>query len=432
VSAQGALLASLVVSISVVALIGIATHRNGTRALCFLVGASASLVAVQVANVHVFTLLILALAVFSRKRTLGVGGYAVALTASVALVAVTAITGELVTNTGLALQLLALGACSLLFVYRADRAMFRIASFGLLVGISASSLISVLQVIGVVPYQLFATGELHRPAGLYPEPDWLGLMAAVGVLLAWELRGRPVIQASLLLLNIVAVVLSSARAALVALGFVLVFYVFRAIWRRLQSKARRTGRVAKLPIAVLAFALLAVLVLLPAEAALLSSRILSAVDAGNQDSAALVRVMQLAGLQALADSAPWYGWGLSSSGRISGYGQLLAHRSDSVGSAGTNWILSLWADSKMLAIPLIAIMSVTAVRGAWRGSPILLLVLINSLFSNTFFFPITWMAVALAVGAIQRHREVPVDESNRRSELGVVSFGEPHSRTQIG
>jgi hypothetical protein len=381
-------------------LLFVITHRMRLPILAFFVGVSASFVAVQVAHVHIFTVAVLIFALVSRERRAGLKVAGVILMGSTVLVSITALTGQLVTNRGLALQLIAFGATSLLLCYRASNNDFRTISTGLLIGISASSAVSVLQVGGVLPYALFGHAAFDRPAGLYPEPDWLGMMGAIGVVLAWTSRMRPIAQSALLLLNVVAVVLSSARAALVALAVVAAFSAFAAITRRrLQRRPGMTKRSnrATLPVLVLAAAVAGVVVALPEESNLLVSRMLSAFNSADRDSAASVRLLQLAGLQSLAESAPWYGWGLSSSGRISGYGVLLAHSSDAVGSAGTNWVISLWADAKLLAIPLIAVVGALSIRGAWRGTPVLLLVLVYSLFSNTFFFPITWVGVAMAL-----------------------------------
>jgi hypothetical protein len=62
--------------------------------------------------------------------------------------------------------------------------------YGLLIVVSASSAWALLQVTGVVSYDVWhlQISSLGRPTGFYPEPDWLGMYAGVGAVLAWRLE----------------------------------------------------------------------------------------------------------------------------------------------------------------------------------------------------------------------------------------------------
>jgi hypothetical protein len=127
---------------------------------------------------------------------------------------------------------------------------------------------------------------------------------------------------------------------------------------------------------------------------------------------AQARVQQNEGLLYLADSAPWYGWGISSSGRVGVSGRL--NFGVSQNNVGSNWILSMWVDGAWLSLPLIAVLlfaCVAAIRTI-QGQ-LLVLVLLNSFFSNATFQPITWFLVALCLTQVRQRREASADTEVR-------------------
>lgn len=162
----------------------------------------------------------------------------------------------------------------------------------------------------------------------------------------------------------------------------------------------REGRIA----APAAFAAVAIIALasIPKLQLNLTDRLFPSISDISTDISAQARVQQNDGLNYLANTAPWYGQGLSASGRVGVSGIL--YLDNSVNNLGSNWLLSLWVDGKFLALPIIGFLLYFAIRFA-RHLPgqLLGLVLINSFFSNALFQPITWLLLGLTL-AITRIR----------------------------
>jgi hypothetical protein len=288
--------------------------------------------------------------------------------------------------------------------------------FGVLSASTVAACVALLQVSGVLPAQLWhhEISSVGRPLGIYPEPDWLGLFAAIGTILAWRLvNSRAKIRYILLALNLSAFALAFARAAWVALAVSIIALLLPSLVRRRQA---RGGTVAAcIFVAVLAAVVLA---LAPTVRADLHSRVQSIFVHQTSDISGQARIHQINGLTGLANSAPWYGHGLSANGRISVHG---VYDASSTNSVGSNWILSLWVDAKYLALPFILLLVLTAAR-TMRSIPgqILIVLLLNNLFSNATFFPVMWLTLGLALA------------TSGRSERADDEYEENQSHRQHG
>jgi hypothetical protein len=152
----------------------------------------------------------------------------------------------------------------------------------------------------------------------------------------------------------------------------------------------------------------------PEQIRLLVGRVSKALVIGGGDGVTVARYGQISGLQSLFESAPWYGHGLSASGRVNGFGSI--QYGEAAGSTGSNWFFSLLAEGKLLAIPLIATLVLLAILGnRAMGSSLLMLILVNSLFSNALYFPLTWFAIALTIAP--RARENAEDRNGMKLPL---------------
>lgn len=372
------------------------TYQHAKRVLAVAVGLTAGLITAQAGGAHFFTIATVLFAVFSGQQRRGVLGRIVLVSSASALMAATAWLGPLAKTTNTAVQLMALTASAVLFLARSDEDDVRIARNALLAFVSVGAVIGLLQGMGLVANDLFTPAhntEAHRPAGFYPEPDWLGMYSAVGVVLAAtsrDLRQRS--RLALIALNGAGVVLASARSAILALAVVAVWSIVRSqLARRADPRRLQVG-----PLIVLGgSALVAGVLVFPTQVDLLFGRLEAAVL--GQGQVVQSRWAQLEGLSALAHIAPWYGNGMSASGRVSVANGIVYGSVTDGPTSGANWLLSLWGDGMVLSVLLIAVVIWCALFGNSAGSSILLAVLVNSLFSNAFSFPITWFAVALAL-----------------------------------
>jgi hypothetical protein len=358
----------------------LATYKHGTKVLSFVIGAAAALILVQFNGVHLYTLLVILYVAISKHTRTRIMGRLILLVAAAAIFASTVWFGALVRTDGLAIQLMLLSTTTALFVLRSADYELMIARLGLLTAVTLGSLTAIAQAIGILPEQLFqlANAELERPSGFYPEPDWLGLFSAAGLVLAVTTKSlRMRTQVALIAINAAGVMLSSARAAFLSLAVV-------ALWA-----AKRSLAIVGLGGSVLA------LIVFPVEVETLLSRLSSALGAG--DHATRTRLNQFDGLLSLVETAPFYGHGITASGRVNGLGQI-DYSSNTVGTTGSNWLLSVLGEGMLLAVPVIILLAVLAFFGNARlGSGLVLLVLVNSLFSNAMYFPLTWFAIALAL-----------------------------------
>jgi O-antigen ligase len=366
-----------------------------------LIGISAGLFSVQIANIHLFTPL--AAAWFLARAGRGevrLRWRVIALPVVCVPIAITVFLGDLVVNPNLALQLLALALSGAFLVAGWTADLRRPILLGLLTSTTASSLLGLLQVAKVVPTDLWHVdvSALGRPTGFYPEPDWLGMYAGVGALLSWRLQLSPKTRIVIVLINLSALVLAFARAAW--LGFAVAGALAIVLWllaRKGQEPLLGNGKTGRLRAIVMTLGALVVAVtVLPELRRDLLARLSSTLTAHSTDISAQARVEQNRTLAALADSAPWYGHGLSASGRVGVSG--IFYSAESANSVASNWVLGFWVDSAWLAVPFFALVLLLIVVSLRRveGS-LLLVVVVSSFFSNAFFQPVLWTLLALVL-----------------------------------
>ncbi len=406
---------SAAVILSVVAVL---THPDRRSALSFLLGVSAGLVGVQVFRIHIFTILAVIWLCLpggavnrSSAKFLAPLGFAAVLFASTALL------GDLVNSPTLALQLLGLVGSAAIVVLRASREDAKAMLWGLLVISTIGSAVGLLQVFKLVPSDLWhlQISAIGRPTGIYPEPDWLGMYAGVGVILSWRLALPRVAKVVFSLTNFMVLVLAMARASWVALvGTLLLVACAAVIYRGTHAvgprlKGPRKGRLAAIAAAVLASAV--ALTAVPQLQEDLVRRISTMIGTVQEDDiSGQARIRQNDSLMALADTVPVYGHGISAAGRVGAWGQFEAV-GEAQNNVASNWILGMWVDGAWFAVPLIAfLITLALVRIRTIPGQLLTFCLISSLFSNAVFFPITWILVALAITAGQRRHSTPVTE----------------------
>ncbi len=384
------------------ALVLFAVSKSRRQLCAQLVGGSGALIAVQVGSVHVWSAAVLLWLVFTRSSDSRQWPRVLSLAGAVVLLMTTVLHGDLVNSATLALQLAALAGGGALIALRAQPrdvdAMMRAA----LVVITIGSLIGLLQVVGVVPIDTWHSdiSTIGRPLGIWPEPDWLGLMAAVGVLLSWHLEVSPKLRVAAFVINIAAVALSFARAAWVALALAIVATVIAQLFSRQRRTETRKGRRAA--VVTLLVATLLGLAASPVLREDLARRVetLTSATASEDDISGRARILQTESLLQLAETAAPFGHGLSAAGRVGVSGALYL-KAESGNDVASNWVLGLWVDGAYLAVPLILFLVLFALRGsAIPAGQMLLLVLINNLFSNALFQPVTWMLLGLTMLAL--------------------------------
>ena len=394
------MLAVLGAAVAFAALLVIVTSKHRRSVLALLVGASAGLMAVQVFQIHLFTFIVVAWAILSRRDGKEFGTWQAILTlVCAAPLAVTVLTGDLVNSPTLALQLLALAFCAAIIVATANREDITIMLYGLLAMASVGSAWGVLQVSGIAPNDVWHldVSALGRPTGIYPEPDWLGMFAGLGLILSWRMDVSPRWRIALVSINGFALIFAFARAAWVAVAVSVVIGIFLSR-RKAPKPGVHTGK--GMALGVLAMGGVIALVTIPSLASDLSVRLSRTLTVADSDVSAQARVLQNDALNFLSQTAPWYGHGLSSSGRVTVSGRL--DYGESVNNLGSNWILSMWVDGAFLALPLIALLlSVTFLCLRLIQGQLLLLVLANSFFSNATFQPIMWFLLALCLASFR-------------------------------
>lgn len=376
--------------------------RSARQVLAFLVGVTGVLMTAQVGGkVHAFTVVTIAWFVVTRPDAHHQRwGRVAALLCSAGFLASTVLFGEFVNSPTLGLQLMALSVPACAIALRADERDVELIAAGALTGISVGSAVALLQVAGVVPLGELALLDIRgvaRPNGIWPEPDWLGLHSALGLVLAWRLRLSSTVRTVLLTINGLPFLLAFARAAWVGLaGAVLV----AAVVGRLRRQRRQVDDTRRKSLTTLSVTLVVVLVVSPGLRSDLGRRVGTLVSADTQDVSGRARLQQLEGLLTLAESAPPFGHGLSTSGRVGVSGRLyLGIESDN--NVASNWLLGLWVDGAFLAVPLILLLLFFAIWGAGSiGGLMLLVVLVNSLFSNALFVPVTWLCLGLCMRTV--------------------------------
>ena len=379
----------------------VSSSRARTMTIPFIVGASAGLFSVQIENVHLFVPIVVAwfLARTGHKEA-QIGWRVFALPIACVPIALTVFLGDLVVNPGLALQLMALAVSAALLASGWNETLRQPILAGLLCATSASSALGLMQVAHLVPTDLWhvEVSALGRPTGFYPEPDWLGMFAAIGTLLAWRLPMHPTLRMALVLVNLSALVLAFARAAWLGVGVAAV--IAALVWLRTRSRDDRlmgngkTGRLRALYLTL--FALIVAMGALPDLRRDLLTRLGSTLSAQSNDVSAQARVQQNRTLSSLAESAPWHGHGLSASGRVGVSG--IFYSDQSTNSVASNWALGLWVDAAWLAVPFFLLVAYLALSSLRRIEGMLLIaVLVNSFFSNALFQPITWMLLGVII-----------------------------------
>ena len=405
------MIAALVVALVFLAAVLTITLSSRNALISFLIGASAGLVAVQFFQVHLFAYLVLAWAIFSRRDAKSLLPWQAALPIVCAIpLASTALTGDLVNSPTLALQLLAFAICAALIVITATSADIKQMLIGLMATSSAASAWGILQVVGIVPNDAWHidVSALGRPTGFYPEPDWLGMFAGIGLVLAWRVQLGPKLRVILVLINSFAFVLAFARAAWVAVAasaaLALVLYIVQRRRGSSEIVVRKTATGRRSAVLILLVAGTAVLVSVPSLAADLTVRLSRTLTVADNDISGRARVQQNDSLSYLASTAPWNGHGISTSGRVGVSG--IIDYGDSPNNLGSNWLTSMWVDGAALSLPLIGFLVITAILAARSiQGQLLVLVLLNSLFSNATFQPVTWLLVGLCLASLRIHGE---------------------------
>lgn len=412
------------------AAIFLATYKKRDRAMAVLIGASAGLVGAQVMKVHIFTILVVVWCLIPREgANKGWDKKATLLMLCSAILAATALIGDLTVSPTLALQLLALTGSASILIYRGTRQDRTDILYGLFAIASLSSILGVLQVAKVVPIEIWHVhvSSLGRPIGLYSEPDWLGLFSGLALILAWRLPMPAPLRTLCILVNGAAFVFAFARAAWLGVAVA----VALAIAANIVTKKRETlaipGKGRWPALVILGVVGAAFLAVNPAFAQDFSTRLQGTVSVSQADISGQARVRQIDGLMEMAETAPWYGHGLSANGRVGVFGGVnTGDAGDSSNAVNSNWVLAMWVDGKLLALPIMALLIVVALK-ACRSLPgqLLVMVLVNSLFSNATFQPITWLLGALAFTiSSDRKESLPVIESATKSLRPTPSRGQ--------
>lgn len=400
------------------------TYVHSLRVAAFAVGATAGLQEAQLRGVHAMTIAVVIFTMMRMREGSPIGWSRVPLVIlAAAPLAVTVFYGALVNSPALAGQLLLLaGSAALLSSTTSD--LQRTVIKGLLAAVSVASALALAQTAGLFPTELFHRdiSGIGRPSGWYSEPDWLGVHAALGVLLAKEHLSRSSVKTVLLTINGLACVLAFARAAWLAVACVLILQLaLRALRRRGSASVRpklQTNVVGFAAAVALAAVPIAVNDTLRQDLRVRSASFFAAED--ERDVSANARIRQTTSLMILAERAPWYGSGLSAAGRVGDYGEL-GYGVVSPNNVASNWILGWWVDGKFLSLPLIALLLYAAATAAWRdhlAGLLLVAVLVNSFFSNLMFFPVTWVLLGLCLAAIR-----PPVSLQRRPGVHVLARG---------
>jgi hypothetical protein len=416
---MGIVESALVGAAGLIFLVVVWTMREGRSVLSFIVGASAGLVGVQFWRVHLFTIVVMVWLAYrggslDSKKLLK----ASVLLLSAGLLAATALVGDLVNSPTLALQLLALAVSSCAVVLVSTHQDRRQMLYGLMGMTTLSSTVGILQVMKILPTDMWhlSISAVGRPLGLYPEPDWLGMFAGIGLVLAWRLDLSKWLRVAAVSVNAASFVLAFARAAWIAVAVsVIVAFVLQYLLTRKEKRITKSGRTTA--VILLAAVAMTTFFAVPQLRTDLSARLGNTLQVADDDISAQARVRQINALLVLAERGPFYGHGISASGKVTVWGEIDLGQSEN--NVASNWILAMWVDGRFLAVPLITLFILLTARCV-RTVPgqALLVVLLSSMFSNATYFPITWLLVALClVEARQRHKD----------SAAVVKV--PHERT---
>lgn len=363
------------------------------------IGGAAVMTNLQIANVHIFTFLVFGWVLLHlARRATFTTPMALLLFAS-ALAASSVLAGDLVGNPRLAVQLALLVSTAIALAMYSTPDDRMVMAKGALAVITISGAYGAGQLVGLLPSR---AGLVHldvsavgRPSGLWPEPDWLGMYCAVGILLAWHLPIKRWQRSIALPICAVMWVLAFARGAWVALiATAVIAAAAHYLWRKYRETQNKRRGAA---IAITLSGATALLYFLPALTDDLLVRLQRTIALDSEDVSGQARIQQTQGLLALADDSPWFGRGLSAAGRVGVSGKL--YLDSSTNSVASNWVLGLWVDSRWLAIPFIAtvaVISLLTIRNI--AGQIVTVVALSSFFSNATYMPIFWFGIALALG----------------------------------
>jgi hypothetical protein len=384
-------------ALAITALCVLCSMRNARAPLAVLVGALAGLQTAQVASIHLFCFAValwLLVGVLRRPRDRMRTGWPLVVLACAALLASTALTGEMVNSRLVAIQLMLLaGTCACLIAFGGPEDV-RPFMIGLLVVTSLACVAAVAQYAGVLPYKIYL--GTRRPIGFYSEPDWLGMFSAVGLVVAFRTKVGW-LRTPLVFLHVVVLLLAAARAAWLAV--VVLAILGWVITKVTNGSGRSKAEPLRGGFRMAVGAALVVVVALTVSPDLrdsLQSRI-AGVSGGRTEVGAMARQQQNTSLLELNSLAPVTGLGLSASGRVGVSGRI-AYIGTSKNNIASNWILGWWVDGGVLAIPLILLFMGAAVRRLTVTTGFVLgTVLVSSLFSNAMLIPISWLALALCL-----------------------------------
>lgn len=394
------------------------------KIIAFAIGASAVIVGLQVGGANGFTVLVLVWVILHLNRQPYFSTAMGCLLVSAGLIASTVLAGDLVGNPKLAVQLIALAATAVfLAIYTNERERLTM-MYGALTTICVGCVYGLGQLAGILPSR---TEVLHldvsaigRPSGIWPEPDWLGMYAGVGILLAFHLPLRRGVRLLAMSLCTVLWVLAFARAGWLALLGVIVVSLLAHLFSRNRKAIRIRLKGRPLAVTGSIVAITAPILYFGDIAADLVVRLGRTFSAQSDDISGQARIQQTEGLLHLADTAPWFGHGLSAAGRVGVSGKLYFTGDDHGNNVASNWILGLWVDAQFLAIPFFLVIAALIVMTI-RSLPgqFLLLIAANSLFSNGTFVPVFWFAIALALAATARPSSVEPEAHNSIRPAGT-------------
>jgi hypothetical protein len=374
-------------------------HKRSEHIKEWMVGAAAGLDFAQVAHVHIFTIAVsFWLLTSSGSKLRKASGAAIALVVSAAILGTTAFIGSLAVNHTLALQLIALAGCAAIIGIKASPEAMQCMARGLLAVCLFSASWAILQKFGFLPIrrgQFDAVEGLGRVVGIYREPDWLGLFCCIGIVTTLWLDFPRLSKVTFLSILSVALLFSLARASIVALGILAIVVVVANLLTRSEATRRSRNRQVLLIFAAVATV---VLILSPGLSNKLIARFKTGFATTGQDIGAHARTQQVQSLNLLARGAPWYGDGFSASGRVQVTGRIIYGIVPPSNAVSTNWVLGWWVDGQYLALPLILMFCLLALRNVSKlGGRLLFVVLVTSLVSDAVMLPITWFAIGLCL-----------------------------------
>lgn len=373
------------------------TYRRSEHIREWMVGAAAGLDFAQIAHVHLFTIAVVFWALTTGGIAFGrVSAATLALLLSAAILGATAFIGPLSVNHTLVLQLMALAVSAAIVGAKASPEAIQRMALGLLAVTLFSACWAILQKFGFLPIrQLNSVEGAGRVNGIYREPDWLGLFCAAGIVTTLRLNLPSRRKVAFLSVLSLALIFSLARGSVIALLVVGAVATLSNLLANRDGALRSRNRQV---LAVLAGIVTVALVISPSLSGRLVERFQNGFTNTSQDAGARARSQQIRSLNLLAQNAPWYGDGLSAAGRVEVTGTINYGNIVSSHSVSTNWILGWWIDGKYLALPLIAMFFLLALRSAKAlGGQLLLVVLVTSLVTDAVMLPITWFAVGLCL-----------------------------------